>query len=45
MKEYKLNFLTILLLIPIFSIGQIPEKHFLDADSKTPRGLKLKLFI
>jgi hypothetical protein len=45
MNKYKLNILTILLLIPIFSIGQIPKGHFLDADSTEPRGMKIKPFI
>jgi hypothetical protein len=44
MKKYKLNFLTILLLIPIFVIGQIPKGHFLDADDSTEKGYKLKPF-
>lgn len=44
MKKYKLNFLTILLLIPIFAIGQIPKGHFLDADDTTEKGIKLKPF-
>ena len=34
MKKRKLNILTFLLLVPIFSIGQIPKGQFLDADGK-----------
>lgn len=45
MNKYRLNLLTILLLIPIFSIGQIPKGHFLDADSSAPRGMIMKPFI
>lgn len=45
MKKHKLNKLIFLLLVPIFVIGQIPEKHFLDADSSAPRGMKIKPFI
>lgn len=44
MNKYKLIFLTILLLIPIFAIGQIPKGHFLDADDSTDKGYKLKPF-
>ncbi|MDX6748124.1 hypothetical protein SHK09_15105 [Polaribacter sp. PL03] len=44
MKIFKLTFLTILLLIPIFSFGQIPKGHFLDADDSTEKGYKLKPF-
>lgn len=44
MKKYKLNFLTILLLIPMFAIGQIPKGHFLDADDTAEIGYKLKPF-
>lgn len=44
MKKPKLNFLTILLLIPIFSIGQIPQGHFLDADDSSEKGYKVKPF-
>ena len=42
MKKYKLNFLTILLLMPMFAIGQIPKGHFLDADDSAEKGYKLK---
>ena len=41
MNKYRLNLLTIFLLIPIFSIGPIPKGQFLDADSSVPRGLKM----
>ncbi|WP_181364032.1 hypothetical protein [Algibacter marinivivus] len=44
MSKYKLNFLTILLLIPMFAIGQIPKGHFLDADDSAEKGYKLKPF-
>ncbi|WP_431164845.1 hypothetical protein [Tenacibaculum halocynthiae] len=44
MNKYKLIFLTILLLIPIFAIGQIPKGHFLDADDSADKGYKLKPF-
>lgn len=44
MKKYKLNFLTILLLIPMLAIGQIPKGHFLDADDSAEKGYKLKPF-
>ncbi|WP_299112575.1 hypothetical protein [uncultured Winogradskyella sp.] len=44
MKKYKLEFLTILLLIPMFTIGQIPKGHFLDADDSAEKGYKLKPF-
>jgi hypothetical protein len=44
MKIFKLTFLTILLLIPIFSFGQIPKGHFLDADDSAEKGYKLKPF-
>jgi len=45
MNKYKFTFLILLLLIPIFSIGQIPKGHFIDADSSAPRGMKMKPFI
>lgn len=45
MKKYNLNILTFLLFVPIFSIGQIPNGHFIDADSSAPRGKKIKPFI
>ncbi|TXD81152.1 hypothetical protein ESY86_19180 [Subsaximicrobium wynnwilliamsii] len=37
--------LTLLLLIPILAIGQIPKGHFLDADDSTESGYKSKPFI
>jgi hypothetical protein len=44
MKKYNLNILTFLLLIPIFTFGQIPKGHFLDADKTAERGFKVKPF-
>ncbi|AUC77240.1 hypothetical protein [Olleya sp. Bg11-27] len=44
MNKYKLNFLTILLLIPMLAIGQIPKGYFLDADDSAEKGYKLKPF-
>ena len=44
MSKHKLNFLIILLLMPIFAIGQIPKGHFLDADDSAEKGYKLKPF-
>ncbi len=44
MNKFKLNFFTILLLIPVFAIGQIPKGHFLDADDSAEKGYKLKPF-
>jgi len=45
MKKHKFTVLTFLLLIPIFSIGQIPKGHFLDADDSAESGYKVKPFI
>lgn len=44
MMKYKLTFLTILLLIPVISFGQIPKGHFLDADDSAEKGYKIKPF-
>ena len=34
MNKHKLSFLAFLLLIPIFTMGQIPKGHFLDSDGE-----------
>lgn len=44
MKFNKLSLLTLLFLLPIISIGQIPKGHFLDADDSSKTGYKLKPF-
>lgn len=44
MKKYTLTILIILLLIPMFSIGQIPKGHFLDADDTAEKGYIVKSF-
>ncbi len=37
--------LTILLILPMFIVGQIPKDHFLDADDSGEDGYKIKPFI
>ena len=44
MSKKLLKLLFIIFLIPIYSIGQIPKGHFVDADNTTKNGYKLKPF-
>ncbi|TMU50758.1 hypothetical protein [Flagellimonas algicola] len=45
MIRNRTKFLVVLLLIPLISMGQIPDGQFIDADKSASKVAKIKPFI